>query len=112
LFASWAIEREFSPKRVQALIGHSSIQMTFDLYGHLFSSLEDDHAKFARRRARAGLSTIGNNGTHEKAPYRQCVTRQLCLSSTNIFCNKGTTIALSSASETMPATDASEIGEI
>jgi integrase len=46
-FASWAIEREFSPKRVQALMGHSSIQMTFDLYGHLFPSLEDDHAKFA-----------------------------------------------------------------
>jgi integrase len=46
-FASWAIERSFSPKRLQALLGHSSIQMTFDVYGHLFPSLEDDHAKFA-----------------------------------------------------------------
>ena len=46
-FASWAIERNFSPKRLQALLGHSSIQMTFDTYGHLFPSLEDDHAKFA-----------------------------------------------------------------
>jgi integrase len=46
-FASWAIERGFSAKRVQALLGHSSIQMTFDRYGHLFPSLEDDHAKFA-----------------------------------------------------------------
>ena len=46
-FASWAIERGFSPKRVQTLLGHSSIQMTFDVYGHLFPSLEDDHAKFA-----------------------------------------------------------------
>jgi integrase len=46
-FASWAIERAFSPKRVQVLLGHSSIQMTFDVYGHLFPSLEDDHAKFA-----------------------------------------------------------------
>ena len=46
-FASWAIERGFSPKRVQVLLGHSSIQMTFDVYGHLFPSLEDDHAKFA-----------------------------------------------------------------
>jgi integrase len=46
-FASWAIERGFSPKRLQALLGHSSIQMTFDRYGHLFPSLEDDHAKFA-----------------------------------------------------------------
>jgi integrase len=47
-FASWAIEQEFSAKRVQALLGHSSIQMTFDVYGHLFPSLEDDHAKFAK----------------------------------------------------------------
>ena len=46
-FASWAIERGFSPKRVQALVGHSSIQMTFDTYGHLFPSEEDDAAKFA-----------------------------------------------------------------
>jgi integrase len=46
-FASWAIEREFSAKRVQVLLGHSSIQMTFDVYGHLFPNPEDDHAKFA-----------------------------------------------------------------
>ncbi len=46
-FASWAIERGFTPKRVQALMGHSSIQMTFDTYGHLFPSAEDDAAKFA-----------------------------------------------------------------
>jgi integrase len=46
-FASWAIEQGFSPKRLQVLLGHSSIQMTFDVYGHLFPSLEDDQAKFA-----------------------------------------------------------------
>jgi integrase len=46
-FASWAIEQGFTPKRLQALLGHSSIQMTFDVYGTLFPSLEDDHAKFA-----------------------------------------------------------------
>jgi integrase len=46
-FASWVIERGFSPKKVQALLGHSSITMTYDRYGHLFPSLEDDHAKFA-----------------------------------------------------------------
>jgi integrase len=50
-FASWAIERDFSPKRLQALLGHSSITMTFDTYGHLFPSLEDDHAKFAAGEA-------------------------------------------------------------
>lgn len=45
--ASWLIEQGFSAKRLQALLGHSSIQMTFDRYGHLFPSLEDDHAKLA-----------------------------------------------------------------
>jgi integrase len=54
-FASWAIERGFSPKRVQTLLGHCSIQMTFDLYGHLFPSLEDDHAKFVAGE----LATVG-----------------------------------------------------
>jgi integrase len=46
-FASLVIEWGFPPKRLQALLRHSSIQMTFDRYGHLFPSLEDDHAKFA-----------------------------------------------------------------
>jgi integrase len=46
-FASWAIERGFTPKRVQALLGHASIQMTFDVYGHLFPNQENDRAKFA-----------------------------------------------------------------
>jgi integrase len=46
-FASWIIEQGFSPKKLQSLMGHSSIQMTFDTYGHLFPSMEDDHAKFA-----------------------------------------------------------------
>jgi integrase len=30
------------PKRVQAVMGHSSINMTFDLYGHLFEDLAAD----------------------------------------------------------------------
>jgi integrase len=34
------------PKRVEALMGHSSIQMTFDVYGYLFPQ-EDDHERFA-----------------------------------------------------------------
>jgi integrase len=50
-FASWVIERGFSPKKVQELLGHASITMTFDRYGHLFPSLEDDHAKFAAGEA-------------------------------------------------------------
>jgi integrase len=45
--SNW-IELGFTPKRLQALLGHSSIQMTYDKYGHLFPSDEDDHARFAR----------------------------------------------------------------
>jgi integrase len=46
-FASWGIGMGFAPKRLQTLLGHSSIQMTFDTYGHWLGSIDDDHAKFA-----------------------------------------------------------------
>jgi integrase len=49
-FASWLIDQGFGPKRIQALMGHSGIQITFDTYGHLFPQ-EDDHAKFAAGEA-------------------------------------------------------------
>jgi integrase len=37
----------FSPKKVQTVMGHSSIQMTYDVYGHLFPTPEDDVAAMA-----------------------------------------------------------------
>ncbi len=46
-YASWLIDQGFRPDRVQDLLGHSSITMTFDVYRHLFPSPEDDHAKLA-----------------------------------------------------------------
>jgi integrase len=46
--ASVWIEAGFSPKRLQSLLGHSSITITFDRYGHLFPSAEDDFARMAR----------------------------------------------------------------
>jgi integrase len=46
-FASWIIEQGFTAKKLQALLGHSSVAMTFDRYGHLFPNLEDDHNRFA-----------------------------------------------------------------
>jgi integrase len=49
--ASLFIEQGYSPKRVQALMGHSSIQMTFDVYGHLFPSEKDDQAQMAMLQA-------------------------------------------------------------
>lgn len=49
-FASWCINRkadgglELSPKAVQARMGHSSIQVTFDTYGHLFPVADEAQA--------------------------------------------------------------------
>jgi integrase len=40
--ASLWIEQNVSPKRIQTWMGHSSIQVTFDTYGHLFSQAEKD----------------------------------------------------------------------
>jgi integrase len=50
--ASLFIEQGFSPKRVQALMGHATIQMTFDTYGHLFPAPEDDQAAMRQLQAR------------------------------------------------------------
>ncbi len=55
--ASWLIEQGFPPKRVQVIMGHSGIQMTFDTYGHLFPSAEDDHARLAMGE----LSVVGGD---------------------------------------------------
>jgi len=49
--ASLFIAEGFSPKRVQALMGHSTIQVTFDTYGHLFPA-PDEQKEFERLQAR------------------------------------------------------------
>jgi integrase len=50
--ASLFIEQGFGPKRVQALMGHSTIQMTFDTYGHLFPAPADDQTVLRQLQAR------------------------------------------------------------
>lgn len=42
--ASLWIEQRVNPKKVQRWMGHSSIQVTFDTYGHLFDQAEQDSA--------------------------------------------------------------------
>lgn len=44
--ASLWIELGFSPKRLQVMLGHSSVQMSFDTYGHLLSDAENSHGRF------------------------------------------------------------------
>jgi integrase len=50
--ASLFIEQGFPPKRVQALMGHSSIQVTFDTYGHLFPSEAEDRVAMGELQTR------------------------------------------------------------
>jgi integrase len=44
--ALW-IEQGFGPKRVQTLMGHASVAMTFDRYGYLFEAREADTTAMA-----------------------------------------------------------------
>ena len=36
------IDRGATPEQVQAILGHSTIRVTFDRYGHLFEGHADD----------------------------------------------------------------------
>lgn len=49
--ASLWIEQRVAPKKVQSWMGHHSIQVTFDTYGHLFAALDDDAAMMASLEA-------------------------------------------------------------
>lgn len=50
--ASLFISEGLSPKRVQSMMGHSTIQVTFDTYGHLFPSHAEDQMAMRRLQAR------------------------------------------------------------
>jgi integrase len=41
----------WTPKRLQSVMGHASIQMTFDRYGHLFKDHEDDRQAMKKLEA-------------------------------------------------------------
>jgi integrase len=43
-YASLLIANGTYPKRIQALMGHSSIKVTMDVYGHLMPDEQDDTA--------------------------------------------------------------------
>jgi integrase len=50
--ASLFIDQGLSPKRIQALMGHSSIKMTFDVYGHIFPAEQEDAATMKQLQAK------------------------------------------------------------
>ena len=49
--ASLFIEQGWPAKKVQSILGHSSITMTMDVYGHLFESPEGDIEMFKKVEA-------------------------------------------------------------
>ncbi len=49
--ASLFIEQGWAPKRVQAILGHASVTMTLDVYGHLFPDPEGDQDAMAQVEA-------------------------------------------------------------
>jgi integrase len=46
-FASYAIDQGFNHKQLQVLLGHAGISLTLDVYSHLFTQPEDDHARLS-----------------------------------------------------------------
>ncbi len=50
--ADECVARCFGPKRIQTLMGHASVAMTFDRYGYLFEAHEADEQAVAAIAAR------------------------------------------------------------
>ena len=50
-YASLLINRGFPPKRVQSLMGHSTIKLTLDTYGHLWPDEAADTARLEAAEA-------------------------------------------------------------
>lgn len=50
--ASLFIEQRWTPKKIQTVMGHSSIQVTFDTYGHLWDDAEGDQKAMAELEMR------------------------------------------------------------
>jgi integrase len=48
-YASWCIDRKIDAKVIQERMGHSSITMTFDRYGHLFPRRDDAEIEAAEQ---------------------------------------------------------------
>ncbi len=50
--AALFIQQGFGPKRIQVIMGHASVQMTFDRYGYLLDRADDDGEAMAQLQAR------------------------------------------------------------
>jgi integrase len=69
-FASLLIARNESPKKIQALMGHHSIQVTMDIYGHLYTegnqkavdALDDPAVEYGHAPKRNPRATRSQSG--------------------------------------------------
>ena len=57
-FCSLLIEQKHPPLRIQKLMGHASISITFDVYGHLIKDAEDDQAAMAAMQRQLGFADL------------------------------------------------------
>jgi integrase len=62
--ASWLIADGANPKQIMAILGHSTIRVTFDRYGHLFEGHDEELIQKLESRYR------GNDASHDAAPTR------------------------------------------
>jgi integrase len=53
-YASWLISEGFNAKQIQVLMGHSSITVTYNIYGHLLDTEGDHDKQAAAERALMG----------------------------------------------------------
>jgi hypothetical protein len=68
-FASLVINQGATPKAVQTWMGHASITETFDTYGHLFPSSDDDARRFIDTAfAQTAADFVLTSGSGEASP--------------------------------------------
>lgn len=62
-YASWLIGQGFAPKKVQAYMGHSTIKLTLDVYGHLWPDDASDTARLAEAETALLLPLVDLDAT-------------------------------------------------
>jgi integrase len=63
-YASLLIKQGEHPKYIQGQLGHSSIKVTMDTYGHFMEDTNHEAAK------RLGIAIFGDNGSRYKKGHR------------------------------------------
>ena len=67
-FASFLIAKNVHPKRIQALMGHSTIKTTMDVYGHLMNDADNEAAEHVSALVfgKSGSKTVATDETGDR----------------------------------------------